>query len=513
MANSEIGTINTEPTGGVTPVRDKTYQSYSYSFTATSSQEYINFLFRNDPGFTWLDDVSVVAQGDATKTNLVANGGFEAGGQAANVTIPVGWTQIGGAGIAFAGSLGTATDSIDEVAIPHGGTYFWVDGATNAYDGLAQRLNLTVGVTYTLNFALAVDPVNRPLEPIDTQIWVGDTIQAPPVACFTKGTRLLTLRGEMPVESLSVGDLVVTLSGKGAVLKPVTWIGSTAFDAGSHPRPDEVRPIRIRAGALGDGLPHRDLIVSPGHSLLLEGWLMQAERLLNGATILREPATSQGEYFHVELDGHDIVLSEGVPSESYLDTGNRAAFGDVVALHPDFSPRHWSQTCVPLVQDDPALASTRARLLQRALELGWRRDDQAIPLVMAAGRRVSSVRRGAGIWAFAIPDGVAAVRLVSDAGRAADVLPDSVDTRRLGLWVDGLAVIRDGARHGVALDDATLTDGWHAVERHGDGAWRWTDGDAGMIVAGPCELEISVGCGLPIWRAPELTATREALAG
>jgi len=75
---------NTVPTGGVTPT-DDTWQTYTYTFTATSSTTAITFLLRNDPSYFYLDKVSVKLQGDTTE--LLANGGFE-GGSPAAATIP-----------------------------------------------------------------------------------------------------------------------------------------------------------------------------------------------------------------------------------------------------------------------------------------------------------------------------------------------------------------------------------------------------------------------------------------
>jgi hypothetical protein len=189
-----------------------------------------------------------------------------------------------------------------------------------------------------------------------------------PVACYLAGTRILTARGEIAVEDLRVDDVVPTFTGTAAT-QPIRWIGRTRFDAGRHPAPEKVWPVRIRAGALGEGLPVRDLLVSPDHAIMLEGRLIPAKCLLNGISIVRDRTIGRGTYFHVELDRHDVILAEGLPAETYLDTGNRDSFenaGMFRRLHPDFTPKTWRDTCLPLLMGGPALDAIRATLAARS---------------------------------------------------------------------------------------------------------------------------------------------------
>jgi hypothetical protein len=81
------------------------------------------------------------------------------------------------------------------------------------------------------------------------------------------------------------------------------------------------------AGALGGKLPSRDLLLSPDHTVSVGGALIPIRHLINGSTIVQEPI-DEVTYYHVELETHDVVVAEGLPCESYLDTGNRAAFND-----------------------------------------------------------------------------------------------------------------------------------------------------------------------------------------
>jgi hypothetical protein len=181
-------------------------------------------------------------------------------------------------------------------------------------------------------------------------------------ACFAEGTRLDTPDGPIAIERLCVGDWVLTVSGSAA---PVRWIGRRRTDCRRHPRPRDVWPVRVAAHAFGPGQPRRPVLLSPDHAVFVDGVLIPIRHLIDGDRIAQMP-TDAVTYWHVELPRHDIVLSEGLPSESYLDTGNRAAFdngGPGVQAHPDFSRRLWDgDACAPLVVAGPLLERVRAGL-------------------------------------------------------------------------------------------------------------------------------------------------------
>jgi hypothetical protein len=135
------------------------------------------------------------------------------------------------------------------------------------------------------------------------------------VACFGAGTRILTDRGEIQVEALRPGMRVVTLSDRQAVA--VKWVGSRTL---AH-----TPVVRIAAGAFGAGAPHRPLILSPDHAVFAGDALVPVRHLVNGASIA-VLTRAEVTFVHVELAAHAVLLAEGLPAESYLDTGNRAAF-------------------------------------------------------------------------------------------------------------------------------------------------------------------------------------------
>jgi hypothetical protein len=143
------------------------------------------------------------------------------------------------------------------------------------------------------------------------------------VICFYPGTLVATPAGEVAVEALRAGDLVLTADGRAV---QVRWMGRQTVST-RFADPLRALPIRIRAGALGEGLPRRDLLVSPGHALLVGGVLVQAGALVNGTSIVREAAVPQVfTYWHVEVADHSLVLAEGAPAETFVDNADREAF-------------------------------------------------------------------------------------------------------------------------------------------------------------------------------------------
>lgn len=133
--------------------------------------------------------------------------------------------------------------------------------------------------------------------------------------CFLTGTNIFTENGYVPVEELAIGDVVKTADGE---LKPIKWIGYQTH------QPTQVKdtlgsnPVLIKAGALGDNLPSRDLYVSPNHSLLVDGLLINAGALTNNVSIVTIQPTETFVYYHVELDNHALLIAEGTSAESYL---------------------------------------------------------------------------------------------------------------------------------------------------------------------------------------------------
>jgi hypothetical protein len=147
-----------------------------------------------------------------------------------------------------------------------------------------------------------------------------------PLFCFVGDTIIATADGQKAVQDLAAGEMVRTASG---AMAPVRWVGASTVSR-VFADPARVLPVRVKAGALGENLPVNDLLVSPGHALLLDGVLVQAGALVNGTSIVTETAMPVVfTYYHVQLDSHDVLLAEGVAAESFLDGAEDMRFDNI----------------------------------------------------------------------------------------------------------------------------------------------------------------------------------------
>lgn len=154
------------------------------------------------------------------------------------------------------------------------------------------------------------------------------------IPCFTPGTAIATASGPRAVEDLHPGDRVAT---RDHGLCPVAWIGRRDFDwrmLGLNPL---LRPVMIRAGALGQGLPMRDLLVSPNHRILVRphrgAGAGAAEALLPARALIGRPGIARDDrlrvgYLRILFERHEVILAEGSWSESFqADRASLAGLG------------------------------------------------------------------------------------------------------------------------------------------------------------------------------------------
>jgi hypothetical protein len=181
-----------------------------------------------------------------------------------------------------------------------------------------QLLRVTaVGAASFPFLALARKPASAQTRPDPTPRT--DPAPAPrptPNSCFLKGTKISTPSGDRLVQELRIGDEVQTLAGR----KTIKWIGYNKFTKEEgRAWQDSVMPICVARFAIDDHTPHRDLYISPLHCIFFNEALIPVMYLINEATIAQRMPSDMSaiEYYHVELDTHEVIYAEGALVESY----------------------------------------------------------------------------------------------------------------------------------------------------------------------------------------------------
>jgi hypothetical protein len=188
------------------------------------------------------------------------------------------------------------------------------------------------------------------------------------IACYYPGTGIRTAAGDVAVEALCIGDAVVTADGRSL---PIRWIGRNTVST-RFADPLRVLPIRILAGALAEGLPARDLLLSPEHALGVDDILVQAGALVNGVSIIRESDVPETfTYYHVELAEHALLLAEGAPAETFVDNVHRSAFDNWEEHEALYGAAPITEMPFPRAQSHRQVpVAIRERLLARAASTG-----------------------------------------------------------------------------------------------------------------------------------------------
>jgi hypothetical protein len=256
--------------------------------------------------------------------------------------------------------------------------------------------------------------------------------------CFCAGTRIATPRGEVPVERLAVGDTVLTLTGN---TTPIVWIGTGSVRVVPGRR-SAATPVVVRKGALADNVPCRDLRVTKGHSLYLDGVLIPVEFLVNHRSILWDDRAREVPIYHIELATHDVLLADGAPAESYRDDGNRWLFRNANPVW-DAAPQ---PPCAAILAGGAEVDAIWRRLLDRA---GPR---PGLPLtsdpdlhLLVDGKRLDAIERREDGCVFRLCARPRSVRICSRSA-APQELGLSRDPRSLGVAVRRLALVQPERR-------------------------------------------------------------------
>ncbi len=247
-----------------------------------------------------------------------------------------------------------------------GTTYQW----QHEIGGIWQNISGATGRTYTIQKSDVGAPLR--VEAFDNSL-NAISAQTEDVACYCPGTLIRAEVGDVPVEDLAIGDRVMTASG---ALRPIKWIGKRSYSGRSVRGRKDILPVCIKAGALEDNVPKRDLWISPNHAMFLDGMLIEAKDLINGVSVLRAASVESVEYFHIELDNHDVIIAEGALAESFIDDDSRDLFHNADEhrrLYPD-TAKEAAQYCAPRLQEGYEVEAVRRRIAMRA---GL---DEAVPV-------------------------------------------------------------------------------------------------------------------------------------
>ncbi len=224
------------------------------------------------------------------------------------------------------------------------------DSAGNEYTFVAVNINETgspfpsYGTVEGLAFVGGVGgfpPIGEDLTYVSHQEGPSiaySSLATPP--CFTKGSLVRTDAGDVPIETLERGDQVWTLDHG---FQSVRWISKTSYPAAALRHKMALRPVLIKKDAFGEGCPERDTMVSQQHRVLVSGWqaallygedevLVPAKKLLNDHSILLVDAQMDVDYYHLIFDEHEVLMVDGLESESFLPS---AEVAEIIPVHAD----------------------------------------------------------------------------------------------------------------------------------------------------------------------------------
>ena len=435
----------------------------------------------------------IVSSGGVASFTTVGNGGLEvvsAGGRAIDTTVGSGGVEVllGVDGISGTAS-GTTLDLGGAIDI----AYLTLAGdGTATVDSSTDVLSVTEGAfSYTQQLAgtyLSTDSFT--LLPGSDEFTGGTQVELTSTLCFCIDTLIATPTGQVKVQDLAVGDLVMTLRG---VARPITWVGIGAVLA-TRGRRSAATPVIVHKGALADNVPTHDLRVTRGHSLYIDHVLIPVEFLVNHRSIEWDDRAQEVKLFHIELETHDVLIANGAPAESYRDDGNRWLFRNANGgwAHPPQEP------CAPVLTGGKLVDQAWQRLLDRAgPRPGLPLTEDADLHLVVDGQRLDAKSCLGETLVFRLMARPETVRIVSRGG-APQELGVARDPRVLGvaLW---RITLRQGPRlRMIEAEDASLAEGFHGYEA--DNSFRWTDGDALLPAAlydglqGGFELDLQVAC-------------------
>ena len=301
-------------------------------------------------------------------------GTYSGTGASAPTTDPVGSYSAAGANAPIFVDGFTSGGPFDLTAVPFDAS---APQPVLINNGIQQNLlQITEnGVTYGLQLDPNLNYSDTTFAAFRDLSGTGTEITESTMPCYCRGTLIRTDCGEKRVEELAIGDVVVTASGP---LRPIKWIGRRSYTGRFVMGRKDILPVCIKAGALADDVPRRDLWISPHHAMYFAekypaegddgGLLIEAKDLINSVSIVQAESVEQVEYFHVELETHDVIIAEGALSETFIDDDSGGMFHNAHEDRRLDAEEHAApaQYCAPRVDEGYGLETIRRRIALRA---------------------------------------------------------------------------------------------------------------------------------------------------
>ncbi|MCP3969115.1 MAG: Hint domain-containing protein [Rhodobacteraceae bacterium] len=332
---NDVGTLNGAPQGG--PINSISGTGSIETVTITNSTVGDISTLANDDSITIIGStVDDVDAGSSTDTVTIGNSAL-----LGDVLLGAGSGEVlNFYNSSVGGELNGGTGN-DALNLPAG---------TIVNDVTHGTFTVQLGIAYIVNWGTFTLPTGQTVSYRLFDSGIG-------ITCFASGTLIKAPGGNVRIEDLGVGDKVSTFDGG---RERIRWIGRLRISGAALCANPKLRPVRIMAGALGSGLPERDLIVSRQHRMLVRSSiareifgpcevLIAAIKLAGIPGIFVDEDIENVEYFHVLLDRHMTIVAEGGPSESLL-AGNQAlkalgaeAHAELLTLFPamadiDYAP-------------------------------------------------------------------------------------------------------------------------------------------------------------------------------
>ncbi|PHY95348.1 hypothetical protein CSR02_01360 [Acetobacter pomorum] len=311
------------------------------------------------------------------------------------------------------------------------------------------------------------------------------------LVCFLAGSMIQTSEGDVAVEDIQIGDEIIAFDWRNDedVVRQVVWVGKARATVRPDLPDDEAGwPVRILKGAIADGVPYKDMLITSEHCLFFRDRFVPVRMLVNGVSIFYDKSITSYDYYHVETEQHSVITADGMLTESYLDTGNRSSFrqeGKIATLRG--AVKNWADDAgAPL-----GVERSFVEPLFRTLE--WRENsvvgtkisttkietttDPDLHLITQTGAVIRPMRKTAHHYSFMLPPNTESVQIVSRSSRPSDVIGPFVNDRRyMGVAVADVQLQCAKQQFDITshLQDEKPS-GWHDTD------WTdcaWTNGNA-----------------------------------